>query len=346
MSERQQATSEIVIAAPDDFHVHVRQGKLLSSYVRTLARQSDRALIMPNTVPPVSTPDGLNSYRGEIVTAAPHFTPLMSFMITESLEPDSVAALASAGAVAGKYYPSGVTTNSADGVSDPRVAEAVFASMEREALVLCIHAEDPAAGVLVRERAFHPQIEWIVDRFPRLRIVIEHVSDARTVKLVQRMPMRVAATVTVHHLLHTIDDLLGSGIRPHLYCKPILKSENDRAAIQEAVLSGNTKFFYGSDSAPHPQNEKESACGAAGVYSTPVALPLLLDFFEEHGELDRLEPFVAEFGADFYGLPRSTGRRRFIKERWRVPSGVDGAVPLSAASEIGWRPDSDAAGYC
>ena len=329
----------ITIPGPDDFHLHLRQGDDLASFARTVAKSVRRGLIMPNTSPPIVTVSDLVEYRSRIVAAAPGFMPLMSFKIVESVDAGEVERLADAGAVAGKYYPAGVTTNSEDGLDDPKKADAILSVMQERDLVLCIHAENPGGSILEREAGFHPTIEWIVKRFPKLRVVVEHVSDARTVRLVCEMPSNVAATVTVHHLLLTLDDLLGNGIRPHLYCKPILKQEHDRNAIQEAVLSGHPRFFFGSDSAPHGVGAKECACGAAGVYSAPVAIPLLIEFFESR-DLERLVPFIAHFGADFYGLPRIEELKRYVRVSQRVPDLVDGVVPLCAGEDLEWKPES------
>ena len=332
-------SDRITITGPDDFHIHLRQGVQLEDYARTVAKTVRRGLIMPNTSPPIVTASELIAYRNQIVAAAPGFTPLMSFKITGSVDPDEVDRLADAGAIAGKYYPSGVTTNAEDGFDDPRKAMPIFRGMQERDIVLCIHAEQPDGSILEREAEFLPAIEWIVERFPRLRVVVEHVSDARTVEFVRNMPHRVAATVTIHHLLFTLDELLGNGIRPHLYCKPILKQVRDREAIEEVVLSGHPRFFYGSDSAPHSPETKECACGAAGVYSAPVAIPLLIDFFETRGKLERLDPFIAHFGADFYRLPRLAEPSRYSRLTQQVPDLVDGIVPLCAGEEVNWQPE-------
>ncbi len=329
--------SSIELPGPDDFHLHLRQGTELSAYALTAAAGCARALIMPNTVPPVTTAEALKRYRERIVAAAPAFEPLMTFKLTENLDPATIRTLAAAGALAGKYYPAGVTTNAADGVRSPQRVAAHLAAMEEAELVLCIHAEEPGAEVLDRERRFLPRIEWIVERFPRLRLVVEHVSDAQTVRFLSGMPSRVGATVTAHHLLYSIDDLLGDAVRPHLYCKPLLKRAADRDALRGVVFSGDRRFFFGSDSAPHPRGEKESACGAAGVYTAPVAVPLLIELFENHDALDRLPAFVGESGADFYRLPRSGVSRRYVKESWIVPRVVDGAVPPNAGEGLSWK---------
>lgn len=334
---RQAVPDFIDIPGPDDFHVHVRQGAPLPGYVRTIAKACSRALIMPNTVPPITTVEAIAAYRDEILRAAPSLTPLMTFKVLSSINPKDVSSFKRAGAVAGKYYPAGVTTNAEDGVVNPGDVEDLLCAMEESDLVLCIHAEATEEGILQRERAFLPVVEDIVKNHQSLRIVVEHVSDAGTIDFVRRMPATVAATVTVHHLLYTIEDLLGSGIRPHLYCKPLLKQTADCEAIQNAVLSGSDRFFYGSDSAPHGVGIKECACGAAGVYSAPTAIPLLIEFFEKHDAFSLLPSFVGGNGAEFYRLSPPTGVKRYMREVWEAPTLVDGAVPLAAGERLSWR---------
>ncbi len=334
---------------PDDFHVHVRQGAVLKDYVRTLARSFGRALIMPNTLPPIKTASELLAYCQEIKEAAntvnPDFEPLMTFKVfapekglskQEILE--QVQELKKAGAVAGKLYPLGATTNSEDGVSEIEELFSLFEAMQQEGLLLLIHGEDPQAFVMEREKAFLPQLDRIVRTFPQLKIVLEHVSSADAVSWVRRQGRNVAATVTVHHLLFTLDDMAGKHLNPHLYCKPLLKRPEDRQAIAEAVLSGDHKFFFGSDSAPHEVDQKESCCGAAGIYSAPVALALLAQFFDAAGELDLMPGFVASHGARFYGIPAPQGREvQLVKEPWQVPELIDNIVPLAAGQTLAWK---------
>ncbi len=332
---------EIALRRPDDMHVHLRQGPQLAGYVADLAASFARALIMPNTIPPIATPEGLAAYRDAILAAvAPSgggLTPLMTFKIQPGMDRERIRALKAAGAVAGKYYPVGVTTNSEDGIAESESVMGAIAAMEEEGLVLCLHGEEPGAEVLERERAFLPRLAELGRRFPSLRIVLEHVSSSDGVEAVLGLPDRVAATVTVHHLLYTLDDLLGGGLDPHLFCKPVVKSARDRAALQRVILEGNPRFFFGSDSAPHPKASKEGRAGAAGVYSAPVSLALLAGFFEERGRLEQLGPFVSRFGAEFYGLPANEGRLLLRREAWRVPSEIHGVVPLAAGRVLSWR---------
>ncbi len=326
----------ITIRTPDDMHVHLRQGPGLAEYARRVGSVFSRAVVMPNLVPPVSTPERLVSYRKEIIDSVPGFEPLMTFKLLPGMTAEEVYALKRSGAVAGKYYPEGVTTNSEDGIRNTDELYPILETMEEAGLVLCMHGEEPAAPVLDRERAFLPQLEKMTARFPRLRMVFEHVSTADGVALVDNLPETVAATVTVHHLLFTIEDMMASGLNPHLYCKPVIKTENDRREIERVVLEKNHKFFFGSDSAPHPVAAKTKVPAAAGVYSAPVAMPLLIDFFESRKALDKLEDFTSRFGPEFYNLPLNRGTSEWLNVPREVPDVVDGAVPLWAGKKLRW----------
>ncbi len=274
------------LRTPDDFHVHLRQGQSLAAYTQDVAAGFARALVMPNTLPPVATAEGLEQYRTQIDAGlgvhTPGFLPLMSFKLAPRHDAAAVASLAAAGATAGKLYPAGVTTNSEDGVQSIESIFPALDAMQEHGIVLCIHGEAPDAFCLERETAFLSKLETIVARFPRLRVVLEHLSTADAVRAVRDLPSRVAATITVHHLLLTLDDLIGGELRPHHFCKPVVKTPADRAMLREAVLNGEPKFFFGSDSAPHTREHKECDCGCAGLYTAPVALPLLAEFFEQH----------------------------------------------------------------
>lgn len=325
------------LPTPDDFHVHLRQGDLLKNYAKTVAREFGRILVMPNTVPPISSTKAIEDYRGEIQAAAPGLETLMTFKLNAKYTPEDLKQMKLAGAVAGKYYPAGVTTNSEDGVSDFESILPVVSEMERLGLVLCIHGEEPDAFCLDRERKFIHRVEFLAREFPRLKIVFEHLSTSAAVESVLRLPENVAATISVHHLLHTLDDIVGGSLLPHHFCKPLPKRPEDREALRKAAFSGNPKFFFGSDSAPHERGKKEGPCGAAGVYSAPVAIPLLIEIFEHSGHLERLADFVAGFGADFYGIPRTKTRVSYIEKPWTVPETVDGAVPLFAGKSLKWQ---------
>ncbi|MBT3274547.1 MAG: dihydroorotase [Spirochaetales bacterium] len=334
---------ELVLRRPDDFHVHLRQGANLPAYARRVAADFARALVMPNLKPPVADAEALIRYRNEICSAAPDFQPLMTFKLLAGLSADKIKAMKTAGALAGKYYPEGVTTNAEDGIRGIDDLYPVLEVMEELDIVLCIHGETHDAPVLEREAAFLPQLDEMALKFPRLRMVFEHVSTREAVEMVRALPGNVAATVTVHHLLYTFEDMMASGLDASLYCKPLVKNDMDRMAIQEAVLGSEKKFFYGSDSAPHSVAAKQKTPAAAGVYSAPVSLPLLLEFFESHGALDLIEAFTSEFGADFYGITQNKTETVWEKVRWQAESEIDGAIPLGAGRQLEWRQKKRAA---
>ena len=240
---------------PDDFHAHLRQGDLMPGYVRDLVSQFGRAIIMPNTVPAMTSAKAIAEYKAQILDAAkdvrPDFEPLMTFKLNPNYTEQDLKDMMTVGVVAGKYYPAGVTTNSADGISDFEAVFPVVAMMEKLGLVLCVHGEEPGEFCLDREPAFIKRVETLAAKFPKLKIVFEHLSSAKSVEAVKRLPANVAATFTVHHLMMTLDDIVGDALRPHHFCKPLPKRPEDRAAIREAAFSGNPKFFLGTDSAPH-----------------------------------------------------------------------------------------------
>ncbi|MDC7222267.1 MAG: dihydroorotase [Spirochaetales bacterium] len=332
-------SGKITFRAPDDFHLHLRQGAPMAEYARLTAEAGfARAMVMPNTMPPVVDPAGLESYRQEIQSGAgPDFTPLMTFKLLPHMKAEEVRALAEAGAVAGKYYPAGATTNSSDGLTDWSLCAAAMAEMERLGLVFSIHGEDPLAPALEREQRFLPRFREMVAAFPKLKMVFEHISSAEGAAMVKELPDNVAATVTVHHLLLTQEDLLGGGLKPHLFCRPLPKTAHDRQAIRDLVLSGSPKVFFGSDSAPHLKAKKECSSGAAGIFTAPLALPLLISFFEEQGRLDLLESFLSEKGADFYGCEKNKGTVTFVREPQLIPSEYGGVVPFKAGETVDWH---------
>ncbi len=309
----------------------------MAAYARSHAASFGRALIMPNTVPPVDSAAELESYRAEIAAAAPSLRTLMCFKLIPGMGPDRVLECARAGAVAGKYYPAGSTTQSADGVRDPSEVRGELLAMEKAGLVLCVHAEDPLAPALERESAFLLVLDRILSNFPSLKMVMEHVSSEAGLDFVLRGPERLGATLTAHHLLFTIDDVMGGAMNPHLHCKPVIKSARDREALREAVLRGERKLFFGSDSAPHPRAAKEGGSAASGVYSSPTALCALASLFDEAGRIEALESFVAERGAAFYGIDPPSGRIELEDSPWTVPGEVGGAVPMMAGAEMRWR---------
>lgn len=332
----------ITIRRPDDFHIHLRQGKALSRYARDAAKAFARAMVMPNTVPPIASAQEVVEYRKRIVAATEglDFEPLMTFKLLPDIEVAEVAKMKEAGVIAGKLYPRGATTNAEDGVERLDDLFPLLEAMEEAGVVLSIHGEDPGAFSLDREYAFLPAVERILKRFETLKVVLEHVSDARTVAFVEGGPERLAATITVHHLYLSLDDVIGGFLKPHHFCKPVAKRPEDRAALRRAALSGTARFFLGTDSAPHPVNAKECAEGCAGVYTAPVAMPLLAELFEGEGGADwvaLLEAFTSRFGAEFYALPLNPGEVELIKESWEVEERYGEVVPFRAGRELRWQ---------
>lgn len=322
---------------PDDFHVHLRQGSDCGNFARDALRAGfARVLVMPNTLPPIVTAAALAGYRREIEVAAPGLKALMTFKIRPGLDRTALTALKQAGALAGKLYPEGVTTHSEDGVRRLEDAYPVFGLMEELGLVLCLHGEHPEAFSLDREAEFVKGMKGLRAAFPRLKIVLEHVSSVAGLDAVLEDGPLTAATLTVHHLLYTLDDMVGGRLDPHLFCKPLLKRPEDRARLVEAALSGNPKVFFGSDSAPHTRENKEAALCSAGCYTMPVSLSLLIGLFEEREQLARLEAFVSRFGAEFYGVGHNQGSVTFIKEPWTVSKLYHGVVPLMAGATLPW----------
>jgi dihydroorotase len=325
------------IALPDDFHAHLRRGPAMAAYARRHALSFGRALAMPNTVPPIASAGEVAAYRGEMLAASGGaMAPLMSFKLLPGMAARTVKECAAAGAIAGKYYPRGATTNASDGLADPSEAAEALGAMEEAGIVLSIHAEEPSAPVLEREAAFIPRLERILALYPALKVVVEHISSAALLEFVLASPARVAGGVTAHHLLFTLDDLLGEGMDPHLYCKPVPKGERDREALRDAVFRGEGKLFFGSDSAPHPRAAKEGGRAAAGVYSSPSAVAALAGLFDEAGALGALEGFLSRRGAAFYGLPPAEGELLLERRDRRVPEEADGAVPMLAGETLRW----------
>ena len=329
----------------DDFHAHLRQEELLRIAVPHTAAYFERALVMPNIKPPVCDMLVAKRYRNEILDVAhrsgyPDFEPLMTIKIVDGMNSGTVSLAHAFGMVAGKAYPVGATTNSEEGVSDfrhPRLRR-VFEEMEAGGMVLSVHGEMPLAPSLEREARFLCELEWLATQFPKLKIVMEHITTRKAVEAVCSLPSTVAATITVHHLFLTLDDVIGGKLNPHHFCKPIAKTLDDRAAVQEAAISGNPKFFFGSDSAPHRRENKECGAGEAGIFTSPVAPSLLAEFFESRESLHRLESFVSRFGAEFYGLPLNKGTITLIKEPWEVPRIYSSfIVPFKAGETLQWK---------
>ncbi len=340
--------STLTLPRPDDWHVHLRDGAALAAVVSATARVFGRAIVMPNLRPPVTTTALAREYRERIVAALPsgsRFEPLMTLYLTDNTAPAEIAAAKASGIVhAVKYYPAGATTNADSGVTALERAYPALAAMEKLSVVLSVHGEvtDPDVDVFDRERAFvERHLARIVRDFPSLRIVLEHVTTCEATDFVAAAPANVAATITPQHLLWSRNALFAGGLRPHLYCLPVLKRETHRLALVRAATSGSPKFFLGTDSAPHARASKESACCGAGCYSAPLALPLYAEAFEDAGALDRLCAFASHYGADFYQLSRHSDTVTLVREAWTVPGeypfGDDSLVPLRAGQAMRWR---------
>jgi dihydroorotase len=338
----------LTIARPDDFHAHFRDGEAMASVVAATARQFARAIAMPNLKPPVTTVAQANAYRERILAALPQgtaFEPLMTLYLTDKSSPDEIARARAAGFVkAVKYYPAGATTNSDSGVTDLRKCDAVLEAMQGAGMPLLVHGEvtDPDVDVFDREAVFVDRtLRGLVKRFPKLKIVVEHITTGEAVDFVERAPENVAATITPQHLLLNRNAIFAGGLRPHHYCLPVLKREPHRQALVKAATSGSPKYFLGTDSAPHSRDAKEGCCGSAGVFSAHAAIELYAEAFEGANALDKLEGFASHFGADFYGLPRNTGRITLERTPWDVPAdypfGADRVVPLRAGEKLAWR---------
>ncbi|MDR2583806.1 MAG: dihydroorotase [Fibromonadaceae bacterium] len=328
---------ELSLPLPDDFHIHLRQGKDLADYAKSAAQQFGRILAMPNTEPPINSPEAVKKYKEEILAAAPNLEVLLTFKLNKNYTEQEIMEMKKNSAVAAKYYPLGVTTNSQDGISKIEDIYPTIELLEKLDLVLCLHGEEPEAFCLDREKEFLKHLEKLSKTFQNLRIVLEHVSSADAVEFVKNLPQNVAATVTVHHLILTLNDIVGDSLCPQNFCKPLPKFPKDKAAVREAVFSGNKKFFLGTDSAPHSLEKKACLCGAAGVYSAPVAIPILIEEFENENKLNLLSDFVAGYGADFYKIPRQTKKVAYAKEEWQIPKTIDGAVPLRAGQTLKWK---------
>jgi dihydroorotase len=344
--------SRVTLTQPDDWHLHLRDGTALSAVIAATAGVFRRAIVMPNLRPPVTTLAAAASYRDRIFAACTtagiaDFTPLMTLYLTDNTSPDEVKRAKRSGFVqAFKYYPAGATTNSDAGVTRIERAYPALAEMESEDVVLCVHGEATGADVdtFDRERVFiERSLAQVASDFPGLRIVVEHATTREAVDFVAKAGPNIAATITPQHLLYSRNALFTGGLRPHLYCLPILKRESHRQALVDAATSGSPKFFLGTDSAPHARDTKEHACGCAGCYSAPIALPLYAEAFEDAGALHKLEGFASFFGADFYRLPRNTKQVTLLREDTPVPAelpfGEGTIVPLRAGESLRWRID-------
>jgi len=336
------ASQTLTIRRPDDWHVHLRDAEMLRTVAPHTARQFARAIVMPNLVPPITTVEAAAAYRERIIAASgPGFTPLMTCYLTDNASPDEIARGFADGAwIAAKLYPAGATTNSASGVTDIRNIYPTLARMEQIGMVLCVHGEvtDPDVDVFDREEELIDLVlKRLVEDFPALKIVLEHITTEQAVDFVERNARNVGATITPHHLIINRNALFAGGLRPHAYCLPVAKRERHRLAVRRALKSRSPNFFLGTDSAPHARAAKESACGCAGIFNAPYALESYATVFEEEGALDKFEAFASLNGPRFYGLPVNEETVRLERTEVQVPEEIDGLVPFHAGERLAWK---------
>ena len=339
---------QLTLIRPDDWHLHLRDGALMQSVLPDTLRQFGRAIVMPNLRPPVTTTSQAQAYRTRILTALPassRFRPLMTLYLTDNTTAQEIQRAVASGAVhAVKLYPAGATTNSDAGVTDIRKAYPALEEMQRCGMPLLVHGEvtDPAVDIFDREAVFIERVMLPLLRdLPQLRVVFEHITTRDAVQFVTDAPDNIAATITAHHLLYNRNALLAGGIRPHYYCLPVLKRETHRQVLVAAATGGSTKFFLGTDSAPHPAHLKEHATGCAGCYTAHAAIEMYAEVFDAAGALDKLEGFASFYGADFYGLPRNTGTITLKRESWTPPEsfafGEAELKPLRSGEALPWK---------
>ncbi len=339
--------TSLTLTLPDDWHIHLRDGAALATTVPDVAQWAGRAIVMPNLTPPVTSVNEALAYRERILAHVPTdnpFDPLMTLYLTDETRSETIAAAAECPFIHGvKLYPAGATTNSAAGVTALDPLYPVLAEMERYDVPLLVHGEvtDPDCDIFDREKAFiDGSLAPIRQEFPELRIVFEHITTENAVQFVCEAGERTAATITAHHLLYNRNDLLVGGIRPHFFCLPVLKRNRHQQALRDIVASGHSRFFLGTDSAPHAKADKESSCGCAGCYTAHAAMPLYAEVFEEEGALEHLEAFSSFNGADFYQLPRNTGSITLIKSPQSVPTDIPlgdaSLVPIRAGEQVNW----------
>jgi dihydroorotase len=343
-------TDRLTITRPDDWHLHLRDGPVLQYTVPATARVMKRAIIMPNLQPPVMNAEQAHEYRQRIMSKVPqglNFDPLMVLYLTDNTTPEMIKEAAEAGhIVAVKLYPAGATTNSASGVTDLGKLDELADALTEHDIKLLVHGEVTHSDVDIfdREKRFLDEIlSPLVSRNPDLNMVVEHITTKDAAEFVKSQGNNVAATITVQHLAYNRNHMLVGGIKPHYYCLPILKRNIHQQALQDAVVSGSSKFFLGTDSAPHAKGAKESVCGCAGCYTAYAAIELYAEIFDDLGALDKLEGFASHYGPDFYGLPRNSDEITLIKKDWQAPHelpfGDDVIVPLRAGETLRWKID-------
>ncbi len=346
------STDRITLSYPDDWHLHLRDGAALADTVPHSARTFRRAIVMPNLAMPITTGDLARSYRDEIlrhVPAGSHFEALMTLYLTDSLSPEEIRKAWDSNIItAVKYYPAGATTNSENGVTDIEKVYPAIEALSDLGVPLLIHGEVTNADIDIfdREEVFiETVLQPLTLRFPNLKIVLEHITTKSAAVFVEEGSPNLAATITAHHLLYNRNHLLAGGVRPHLYCLPILKRDNHQQALIEAATSGNNKFFLGTDSAPHPVSAKESTCGCAGIFTAHAALEFYAEAFDKADALDKLEAFASFNGADFYGLPRNQEKITLCRSSWQVPTsyslGTTSVIPLRSGETVAWRVQED-----
>ena len=340
-------SESLTLVKPDDWHIHLRDGAVLKHTVSDVATQFKRAIVMPNLVPPVTNADQALSYKQRILEARAEnsdFEPLMVLYLTDLTSPTIIEQASNAGITACKLYPAGATTNSDSGVTDIKNIYPALEKMAECDMPLLIHGEvtDSHVDIFDREKIFIEDILIpLCQRFPELKVVLEHITTKQAVEFVKSSRENTGATITAHHLLFNRNAMLAGGIRPHYYCLPILKRSLHQQALIEAATSGDNRFFLGTDSAPHARNKKEAACGCAGCYTAFAALPFYATVFEHAGALDKLEAFASFNGPDFYGLPRNTGTITLVKQNWKIPEllpfGDTELAPLMAGQTLDWK---------
>jgi len=340
--------TRVTMTRPDDWHLHLRDSNQMRSVLPDSARRFARAIVMPNLELPVTTTEMARAYHARILAAVPsgmRFAPLMTLYLTDNTSGEEIRRAKTSGVVhAVKYYPAGATTNSDSGVTDLNKCEDALAAMEQCGLPLLVHGEVtfPNVDIFDRERLFIDRVLIpVLQKFGKLRVVFEHITTKEAVRFVLASPPRVGATITAHHLLLNRNALFAGGIRPHHYCLPILKREEDRQALLDAATSGNPKFFLGTDSAPHARSVKETICGCAGIYTAHAGIELYAEIFSACDALHKLEGFASVFGPLFYGLPRNQEKITLVKEAWTVPQELpfhlEALVPFRAGGTVGWR---------
>jgi len=339
---------KLKLRRPDDWHLHLRDGAAMQSVVGHTAAQFGRAIVMPNLKPPVTSTDAALAYRQQILDALPdgsRFEPLMTLYLTDNTSSEEIHKAHASGQIhAVKYYPAGATTNSDSGVTDINKPRAALEALQDVGMPLLVHGEvtDPDVDIFDREAVFiDTLLRPLIERMPTLRVVLEHITTQQGIEFVEQGPDTVAGTLTAHHLLMNRNAIFNGGIRPHNYCLPILKRELHRQALVNAATSGNPKFFLGTDSAPHAQDVKESACGCAGLYTAHAAIELYAEAFEQANALDKLEGFASEFGPRFYGLPENQDNIVLERTEWQIPDyyplGNQRVIPMRAGEQVKWK---------